>query len=206
MFAGFLSEDMTYSCAIFKDLDSDLKTSSFDLSKIQTCESKVKRALPTPTPTPTNEPFVEHSESPDELYEAQMRKLEHIIRQAQIRPGQRVLEIGSGWGSMAVKIAKEFAGTTVDTLTLSVHQQELARARILQAGPEVASRVKVHLLDYRALPKEWSGSFDRVVSVEMVEAVGREYLEEYFRVIDWALKPDIGVGVVQGITIPEARE
>ena len=62
------------------------------------------------------------------------------------------------------------------------------------------------MLDYRALPKEWSGSFDRVVSVEMVAAVGREYLEEYFRVIDWALKPDIGVGVVQGITIPEARE
>ncbi|THG94401.1 hypothetical protein EW145_g8147 [Phellinidium pouzarii] len=54
------------------------------------------------------------------------------------------------------------------------------------------------------MPAEWAGAFDRVVSVEMVEQVGREFLEEYWRVIDWALNPTTGVGVVQSITIPEA--
>lgn len=206
MFSGFLSEDMTYSCAIFEELDGDLHSRPLDLSRIQSSENKLKKTLPTPTPTPTNEPLVEGAEMSDELHEAQMRKIDHIIHQARIGPNQRVLEIGSGWGSMAIRIAKENSNTTVDTITLSVHQQELARKRISLAGAEVAARVKVHLLDYRALPKEWAGTFDRVISVEMVEAVGKEYLEEYFRVIDWALKPDIGVGVIQGITIPEARK
>ncbi|KAI5123172.1 hypothetical protein M0805_000872 [Coniferiporia weirii] len=200
MFAGFLSEDMTYSCAIFENLDGDLQR-PFP-TQISTEKCVTRTGLPTPTPTPTNEPL---ADAPDELYEAQLRKLDHIIQRARIAPGQRVLEIGSGWGSMAVRIASRFPGTTVDTLTLSVHQQALALARIAEAGADVAERVSVHLLDYRAMPAEWAGRFDRVVSIEMVEAVGLEFLEEYWRVIDWALKPDVGVGVVQGITIPEAR-
>ena len=74
------------------------------------------------------------------------------------------------------------------------------------AGPDVESRVKVHLMDYRAMPKEWEGRFDRVVSVEMLEAVGKEFMEEYWGVVDWALKKEGGVGVVQSITIPESRK
>lgn len=67
------------------------------------------------------------------------------------------------------------------------------------------ARVRVHYMDYRRMPAEWAGTFDRVVSVEMVEAVGQEWLETYWKQIEWALKGGSGAGVVQGITIPEAR-
>ncbi|EGN98375.1 hypothetical protein SERLA73DRAFT_91705, partial [Serpula lacrymans var. lacrymans S7.3] len=159
MFAGFLSEDMTYSCAIFDTLDADLKG-------------------------------------------GQLRKLRHIIAKAKISSNQRVLEIGSGWGSLSILIAQTFPGTTVDTITLSVHQQTMALARIKAA--DMQDRIKVHLMDYRAMPFEWKGLFDRVVSIEMIEAVGSEFIEKYWSVVDWALKEDGGVGVVQVITIPEA--
>lgn len=206
-----MSHDMTYSCAIFKDLDGDLElplpTDISTRSKTKTWAKQHSHALPTPTATPTNEPIAQFEDEDvvsDELQEAQMRKLGHIIRSARIAPGQRILEIGSGWGALAVRIATQFPETTIETLTLSVHQQTLARERIAQAGSDVASRITVHLLDYRAMPTGWKGSFDCVISIEMVEAVGREFLEDYWRIIDWALKPDVGVGVVQGITIPEA--
>ena len=87
----------------------------------------------------------------------------------------QVLEIGSGWGSMSLLITSTIPGTTVDTLTLSTQQAALVRRRAADAG--LADRVRVHLMDYRAMPSEWEGAFDRVVSVEMVEAVGREYME-----------------------------
>ncbi|KDQ27768.1 hypothetical protein PLEOSDRAFT_1040411 [Pleurotus ostreatus PC15] len=166
MFTGFLSEDLTYSCGIFEDLDGD------------------------------------HRNGKDELYEAQIRKLRHIFEKARILPGHRVLEIGSGWGSMAMFIAQNSPDTTVDTITLSIQQQELAIQRIKEAGLE--DRIRVHLMDYRNMPAEWEGAFDRVISIEMIEAVGFEFLEKYWSVVDWALKRKGGVGVVQAITIPEA--
>ena len=86
-----------------------------------------------------------------------------------------MLEIGSGWGALAILITSTIPGTSVDTLTLSTQQAALARARAEAAG--LAERVRVHLLDYRNMPREWEGAFDRVVSVEMVEAVGPEYME-----------------------------
>ena len=95
----------------------------------------------------------------------------------------QVLEIGSGWGALAIRIASSIPDTTVDTLTLSVQQAELARERIHAVGladtakKGARGRVRVHLMDYRNMPPEWEGKFDRVVSVEMVEAVGQEYLE-----------------------------
>ncbi|KAH9933161.1 cyclopropane-fatty-acyl-phospholipid synthase [Epithele typhae] len=247
MFMGFLSKDMTYSCAIFPELDSDLRdpspssSASASLSAATSSSGSPRsspRALHTGTSTPStladpeggvgdtlkelqgsalrlfhldgaahlhhhrpHTPF--SAEGEDALEDAQMRKLRHIIRKADIRPGHRVLEIGSGWGSMSILITSSIPGTTVDTLTLSTQQAELARARAAAAG--LADRVRVHLLDYRAMPAAWAGAFDRVVSVEMIEAVGQEYFETYWAKIDWALKPDTGVGVVQGITIPEAR-
>ncbi|KIP09025.1 hypothetical protein PHLGIDRAFT_87325 [Phlebiopsis gigantea 11061_1 CR5-6] len=182
MFRVFLSKDMTYSCAIFPSLDADLKISN-------------ARAGATPRPSPNGEPVE------DPLHDAQMRKLQHIIHKADIRPGHRVLEIGSGWGSLALAITRGVPHTTVDTLTLSVEQAEHVRA-LVRGGD---ARVRVHLLDFRAMPAEWRGRFDRVVSVEMVEAIGADMYETYFAAIDWALKPQTGVGVVQGITIPEAR-
>ncbi len=138
------------------------------------------------------------AESP--LEAAQYRKLHHIIRKADIRPGHRVrilrfahwsdaadtyhlprawheqvLEIGSGWGSMSLLITSTIPGTTVDTLTLSTQQAELARQRAADAG--LSDRIRVHLMDYRDMPAEWEGAFDRLISVEMVEAVGKEYME-----------------------------
>lgn len=196
---------MTYSCAIFPTLDAD-RTRQL-MSNVSLERVRTKHSLPTPLPTPTNEPYSDFNaeRDDDELYDAQISKLVHIICAARIRPGQRVLEIGSGWGSLALRIASRFPGTIIDTLTLSVAQQQLALKRIESAGPDIASRITVHLMDYRAMPCEWAGAFDCMVSVEMVEAVGREFLEEYWRTIDWALKSQTGIGVVQSITIPEAR-
>ncbi|OCH86874.1 cyclopropane-fatty-acyl-phospholipid synthase [Obba rivulosa] len=248
MFMGFLSKDMTYSSAIFPELDGDLDpiakklqmqlgncspathvtsattsppalddTSSLSSSSSSTALGEVlfdkKSTDKKSTRAKPDTDIIglpEHaSEEEDPLYQAQMRKLRHIIRKADIRPGHRVLEIGSGWGSMSMLIATSIPGTTVDTLTLSVQQAALARERIRAAGLGLgygeASRVRVHLMDYRAMPAEWEGKFDRVVSIEMIEAVGQEYLGTYWEKIDWALKKDTGVGVIQGITLPEAR-
>jgi len=136
----------------------------------------------------------------DPLYHAQLRKIRHIIAKADIQTGHRVLEIGSGWGSFAIEAVRR-TGCTVDTLTLSVHQQLLAQERVRAAGLE--DKITVHLMDYRNMPSEWENAFDRFVSIEMIEAVGKEYLETYWGVVDWALKKKGAVGVVQVITMPE---
>ncbi|KAJ8506955.1 hypothetical protein ONZ45_g10624 [Pleurotus djamor] len=202
MFAGFLSPDMTYSCAIFTDLDADLKKgANVRKLSLKNGTDNNKEFLPW-TSTFDHAPFSLPS-GEDDLYDGQVRKLQHIIRRARIRPGHRVLEIGSGWGSMAILIAQTLEGTTIDTITLSVQQRELAVARIAQAG--LQDRIRVHLMDYRCMPPEWEGAFDRLVSVEMVEAVGAEFLLKYWGVIDWALKREGGVGVIQSSTIPEGR-
>lgn len=138
----------------------------------------------------------------DELYEAQMCKLDHIIKKAKIQEGSRILEIGSGWGSMAIRIAQRIHGTTIDTITQSSQQQDLAQKRVAAQG--LSNRITVHLMDYRSMPPEWEDAFDRVISVEMLENVGKEYYNTYWKIIDWALKPRTGAGVVQVITIPEA--
>ncbi|KAJ3806737.1 CFS1-like protein [Lentinula aff. lateritia] len=196
MFAGFLSKDMTYSCAIFEDLDGDLKGGEQGELKgrwngghgLKKLTNGMTNGLPSLS---------------DPLEDAQYRKLHHIIRKARILPGHRVLEIGSGWGSLSMLIAKTIPNTTVDTLTLSVEQQSLALSRIKAEG--LGERVQVHLMDYRHMPEEWKGKFDRVVSVEMIEAVGKEFLEGFWAKVEWAMKEQESVGVVQVITIPEAR-
>ncbi|KAI8994251.1 cyclopropane-fatty-acyl-phospholipid synthase [Trametes punicea] len=206
MFMGFLSKDMTYSCAIFPDLDGDLRAPSVrptlgtnmqPFTGVPICTAFAK-SDDTPRAFDT-----EDNEVDDPLEAAQFRKLHHIIRKADIRPGHRVLDIGSGWGSLAILITSTIPGTSVDAITLSTQQVALARVRAETAG--VGDRVRVHLMDYRDLPPEWEGAFDRVVSLGMVEAVGKEYMETYWAKIDWALNKETGVGVVQGITIPEAR-
>ncbi|KAI0754827.1 cyclopropane-fatty-acyl-phospholipid synthase [Daedaleopsis nitida] len=228
MFMGFLSKDMTYSCAIFPELDGDLHADASAASSPSSGRTPSLTGASTPSTLVGSElqehskamelpslglfsppgrvrerPLVEAHDAEDPLEAAQYHKLHHIIRRADIRPGHRVLEIGSGWGSMAILITSTIPGTTVDTLTLSTQQAALARRRAANAG--LAERVRVHLMDYRNMPREWEGAFDRLISVEMVEAVGREYMETYWAKIDWALNKETGVGVVQGITIPEAR-
>jgi cyclopropane-fatty-acyl-phospholipid synthase len=107
-----------------------------------------------------------------------------------------VLEIGSGWGALAQRAAER--GCLVKTITLSEEQFDYAKARFQQAG--VADRVEIVLQDYRTL----QGQFDAVVSCEMIEAVGHEYLESYFQIIQQSLKPS-AKSVIQGITIPDER-
>ncbi|EIW72634.1 hypothetical protein TREMEDRAFT_21878, partial [Tremella mesenterica DSM 1558] len=173
MFSAFLSDDMTYSCAIFPELDADLSAQK-----------------------------LHHlNNGQDELEDAQMAKIRHIIRQADIRQGHRVLEIGSGWGSFAIEAVKQ-TGCTVDTITLSAQQKKLAEERVKKAG--LGGRVRVWLMDYRALPESWKSSFDRVVSIEMLEQVGKEFTPGYFSVLDSVLKSN-GVACFQVITIPESR-
>ncbi|KAJ3917464.1 CFS1-like protein [Lentinula edodes] len=207
MFAGFLSKDMTYSCAIFEDLDGDLKGGEQGELKGRWNGGhglkKLTNGMTNGVPFPEPNVAAELPSSSDPLEDAQYRKLHHIIRKARILPGHRVLEIGSGWGSLSMLIAKTIPNTTVDTLTLSVEQQSLALSRIKAEG--LAERVQVHLMDYRHMPEGWKGKFDRVVSVEMIEAVGKEFLEGFWAKVEWAMKEQESVGVVQVITIPEAR-
>ena len=179
---AFLSRDMTYSSAIFVDLDSDLS----DAIKTD---------------------GMEMTEDDEELHLSQLRKLDYLIEKLKLpsdRPA-RVLEIGTGWGSMAIRIAERYPLATVDTLTLSAQQQALARERISAKGPALAKRIQVHDMDYRTMPREWEGAFDGFVSVEMMEHVGKEFYAVYWKMVDWAMKKEDAVGVVQVISMPEAR-
>jgi cyclopropane-fatty-acyl-phospholipid synthase len=129
----------------------------------------------------------------DDLQGAQLRKIDGILDLARVRPGMRVLEIGSGWGALAIRAARE-RGAHVTTLTLSTEQQALARKRAEEAG--VADRVDVRLQDYR----EATGQYDAVVSVEMIEAVGERFWPTYFTALDKLLAPGGRVGL-QAITM-----
>lgn len=131
---------------------------------------------------------------------AQHRKIDRLLDGAGVGPGTRLLEIGTGWGELAIRAAAR--GATVRSLTLSVEQQDLARERISAAG--YADRVRVDLADYRVLLDEPAGAYDAVVSVEMVEAVGREFWPAYFRTLDHALAPG-GRVAIQAITLPHDR-
>jgi cyclopropane-fatty-acyl-phospholipid synthase len=133
----------------------------------------------------------------DDLRTAQLRKIDGILDLARVRSGMRVLEIGSGWGALAIRAARD-RGASVTTLTLSAEQQALARARAEEAG--VADRVDVRLQDYR----DARGSYDAVVSVEMIEAVGERYWPDYVRALDGLLAPGGRVGL-QAITMPHER-
>ena len=138
---------------------------------------------------------------PDDLHNAQIRKIHHILANARVKPGYRLLEVGTGWGAMAIEAAK--LGATVDSVTLSVQQKVMAEQRAVEAG--VADRVRVHLLDYRQLPEDFKGQFDSFVSCEMVEAVGLRNHHTYFKVIDWALKPNRGAACITATAMPEFR-
>jgi cyclopropane-fatty-acyl-phospholipid synthase len=103
-------------------------------------------------------------------------------------------------------IAAKIFNCNVETVTLSSNQAALARERIENA--KLSDRIAVHCMDFRQCKldfPEWAGTFDRFISVEMIEHVGKDFFIEYWAVADWALKSDTGAGVVQGISIPEAR-
>ncbi|CAE7199775.1 hypothetical protein CFE70_007952 [Pyrenophora teres f. teres 0-1] len=144
-----------------------------------------------------------HPDSASEtLYDAQMRKLDRFIDNTHIKGTDHVLEIGTGWGSFAMR-AVQRTGCRVTSLTLSIEQKELAEERIRAAG--MSSQITVLICDYRSLDIPSDGPFDKVVSIEMLEAVGKEYLVTYFKCIDRLLKKDGGIACFQCITMPDAR-
>jgi cyclopropane-fatty-acyl-phospholipid synthase len=133
----------------------------------------------------------------DTLADAQRRKYQAICDRIQLRESDHLLEIGTGWGGMAMH-AVATTGCRVTTITLSEQQQQLARRRLREAGME--DHVKVLVRDYRQL----DGRFDKLASIEMLEAVGERYWAEYFAACDRMLAPG-GRMALQTITMPHGR-
>jgi cyclopropane-fatty-acyl-phospholipid synthase len=129
------------------------------------------------------------------LDEASIHKLWTVCRKLKLSTGDHLLEIGTGWGAMAIHAAQHF-GCRVTTATISQEQFALARERVAVAG--LSDRVEVVLCDYREL----SGSYDKLVSIEMIEAVGDAYLDTFFSQCSNLLKPN-GVMLLQAITCPD---
>jgi cyclopropane-fatty-acyl-phospholipid synthase len=159
LFAAFLSDDMTYSCAIFASPEEPLTT-------------------------------------------AQDRKLRALADKARLKPGMHVLEIGFGWGSLSLLLAQHY-GVHVTGITLSEQQLQLATERVNAAG--LAHLITFQLCDYRAHePQAGRPAYDAIISCEMLEAVGHEYLPAYFHHVARLLAPS-GIAVIQVITTPEGR-
>ncbi len=129
----------------------------------------------------------------DTLEQAQEQKIQHILRKLKLEPGQRLLDIGCGWGYLAVAAAKTYG---VNVLGITLSQEQLAGAHELAAAEGVADKVRFELRNYQELNEEL---FDRVVSVGMFEHVGRGNQTSYFRAVDRLLKPG-GVSVLHTIT------
>ncbi|KAK2985203.1 hypothetical protein RJ640_010492, partial [Escallonia rubra] len=156
LFALFLDETMTYSCAIFKTEDEDLKI-------------------------------------------AQMRKISGLIEKARIKKGHKILEIGCGWGSLAIEVVRR-TGCNYTGITLSEEQLRYAEMEVKKAG--LQDHIRFLLCDYRQLPETYK--YDRIISCEMLEAVGHEYMEEFFTCCESVLAKD-GLFVLQFISIPDER-
>nr|VDC94242.1 unnamed protein product [Brassica oleracea] len=156
LFALFLDDTMTYSSAVFKSADEDLRT-------------------------------------------AQMRKIYLLIDKARIEKNHEVLEIGCGWGTLAIEVVKR-TGCKYTGITLSIEQLKYAEEKVKEAGLE--DRITFKLCDYRQLSD--AHKYDRIISCEMLEAVGHEFMETFFRHCEAALAED-GIFVLQFISIPEER-
>ena len=128
---------------------------------------------------------------------ASIAKLDRICQSLDLQPTDHLVEIGTGWGGMALHAAKNY-GCRVTTTTISKEQHALATQRIREAGLE--DRVTLLMTDYRDLV----GQYDKLVSVEMIEAVGDEFLPTYFAACDRLLKPG-GKMLIQAITMPDQR-
>ncbi|KAI0366500.1 cyclopropane-fatty-acyl-phospholipid synthase [Pilatotrama ljubarskyi] len=173
LFKAFLSKEMMYSCALWGDEEGGVRGD-----------------------------LLGKGSSPLDLEAAQMRKIHHVLRTARVKPGDRLLEFGTGWGALAIEAAASY-GCEVDTLTLSLEQKTLAEERIKARG--LVGRVRVHLMDYRDIPAEFEHQFDAFVSIEMLEHVGSKYYKKYFELVDFALKPTTSTAVVTCTTFPEGR-
>jgi len=133
----------------------------------------------------------------ESLAQAQLKKIDHILTKLRLLPGQRLLDIGCGWGALVMRAATHFGARCVG-ITLSQNQYELARERVREAG--LQDRVEIRLQDYR----EIQGPFDRITSVGMFEHVGLKHLADYFRRMHDLLTPN-GWALNHGITSTDAH-
>jgi cyclopropane-fatty-acyl-phospholipid synthase len=137
---------------------------------------------------------------PDEkssLEDASLNKLDRICKKLHLTADDHLIEIGTGWGGLAIHAAKNY-GCKVTTTTISKEQREFALKRIAEEG--LQDKITVLFSDYRDL----EGQYDKLVSIEMIEAVGHEYYRSYFEKCASLLKPD-GLMLIQAITIPDQR-
>jgi len=136
----------------------------------------------------------------DSFEQAQLRKIDGVLDLARVGAGTRLIEIGCGWGSLAIRAAQR--GATVVGLTLSSQQQQLARRRVADAG--VADRVQILLQDYRVHAAGHPGAYTAAASVEMIENVGEAFWPDYFRSVAGMLEPGARFGL-QSITMSHDR-
>ncbi len=129
----------------------------------------------------------------DTLEQAQENKYQKLIDLLEVKDGDKVLEIGCGWGGFSEYFAKNY-NVTIDCITISKKQFEFTKNRINDAG--LNNKVNVKFLDYRDLKEK----YDRIASIEMIEAVGEKYLNKYFKIIKRSLNEN-GLAAIQGITI-----
>nr|WP_180683106.1 cyclopropane-fatty-acyl-phospholipid synthase family protein [Tepidicella baoligensis] len=134
----------------------------------------------------------------ESLAEAQIKKIDHILTKIRLQPGQRLLDIGCGWGALVIRAAQRFGAQCVG-ITLSQNQYELATERVRAAG--LQDRVEIRLQDYRDV----TGAFDRITSVGMFEHVGLKHLKDYFRIIHDLLTPE-GWCLNHGITSTDPHD
>ena len=131
----------------------------------------------------------------DDLETAQKNKYKKLINLLNLKNGDKVLEIGCGWGGFSEYVGKNY-NVTIDCITISKKQFEYAKKRIYTSG--LTSKVNVKFLDYRDI----SNKYDKIASIEMIEAVGEKYLNEYFQTIKKSLNEG-GLAAIQGITIKD---
>ena len=131
------------------------------------------------------------------LEDASTNKLDVICKKLNLKKTDHVIEIGTGWGGFAIYAAKNY-GCKVTTITISIEQYKFAKQKIKEAG--LGKKIKVLLKDYRLL----KGQYDKLVSIEMIEAVGYQFYDEYFKIIGQLLKND-GEALIQAITIKDQR-
>ncbi len=173
---------------------NDVETARENISEHYDLNNDFFKLLLDPTMTYSSAYFTEEEMS---LRDAQIAKYESLCQALKLKPSDHVLEIGSGWGGNAIHMAKTY-GCKVTTVTISEEQYKLANERITQEG--LRDKVEVKLIDYRNI----QGQFDKIVSIEMLEAVGHEFLDAYFKKCHDLLKPK-GILGFQVITSPDSR-
>ncbi|XLT36520.1 hypothetical protein HN873_067812 [Arachis hypogaea] len=135
----------------------------------------------------------------EDLKDAQLRKMSLLIEKARIDQTHEILDIGCGWGNLVVEIVKK-TGCKCTGITLSKEQLKFAEKRVRDAG--LQDHIKILLCHYRQLPKTFK--YDRIISVGMIEAVGHEYMEEFFSCCE-SLLADDGLLILEFISIPDQR-